>query len=175
MMYSLEGQGPELPEEGRWWVAPGAQVVGRVRLGLDASIWFGAILRGDNELIDIGARSNVQDGAILHTDPGFPLRLGEDVTVGHRAILHGCEIGAGSLVGMGATILNGARIGAGCIVGANALVTEGKVFPDGTLVVGAPARVVKSLDAAAIEGLRRSAARYVANARRYTAELSAVD
>ncbi len=174
-IYQLDGHAPELPGDGRYWVAPGAHVIGRVRLGQDVSIWFGAILRGDNELIDVGHGSNIQDAAMLHTDLGFPLVLEAGVTVGHHAIVHGCHVGAGSLVGMGATILNGARIGANCLVGANALVTEGKVFPDGSLIVGAPAKAVRELDAATIEGLRGPAARYVANGRRYGAGLKRLD
>lgn len=173
-LYALDGIAPDLPPAGRFWVAPTAVLVGRVRLGEEASIWWNAVLRGDNEPIEIGARSNVQDGAVLHTDPGFPLFVGDDCTIGHQAILHGCTVGPNSLVGMGATILNGARIGANCLVGANALVTEGKEFPDGSLIVGAPARVVRSLDAAAIAGLTRSAAGYVANWKRYLGGLAAL-
>ena len=173
--YALDGHAPELPEPGRCWIAPSAHVIGRVRLGLDVGIWFGAVLRGDNELIDIGDRSNIQEGGMLHTDLGFPLTVGADVTVGHHAILHGCSVGDGSLVGMGATVLNGARIGEGCLVGANALVTEGKAFPDFSLIVGSPAKVVRTLDAAAVEKLRASAASYVANWRRYSAGLRRVD
>lgn len=170
-IYALGDLAPELPEAGACWVAPDAQVIGRVRLGAEASIWFGAVLRGDNEPIVIGARSNVQDGAMLHADPGFPCVLGEDVTVGHHAILHGCTVGDGALIGMGATLLNGARIGAGSIVGANALVTEGKAFPDRSLIVGAPAKAVRTLDEAAAARLLASAAHYVANWRRYAAGL----
>ena len=170
-IYALDDQAPDLPETGRYWIAPDAHVIGRVRLGADVSIWFGAVLRGNSELIEVGERSNIQEGAMLHTDPGFPLAVGPDVTVGHHAILHGCTVGAGSLIGMGATVLNGARIGAGCLVGANALVTEGKSFPDGSLIVGAPAKAVRELDAAAIQGLRETAARYVANWRRFDAGL----
>lgn len=124
----LDGHAPDLPGDGRCWVAPEAHVIGRVRLAQDVGIWFGAVLRGDNELIDVGAGSNIQDGAMLHTDLGFPLAIRAGVTVGHHAILHGCHVGAGSLIGMGATILNGARIGAHCLVGANALVTEARCF-----------------------------------------------
>ena len=170
-LYALDDQTPELPDAGRYWIAPDAHVIGRVRLGPDVGVWFGAVLRGDTEWIEIGERSNIQDGVVLHTDAGFPLTIGPDVTVGHRAILHGCTVGEGSLIGMGATVLNGARIGAGCLVGANALVTEGKTFPDGSLIVGAPAKAVRALDPAASEGLRRSAARYVANWRRFEAGL----
>lgn len=174
-IYELDGHVPELPGDGQYWVASDAHVIGRVRLGQDVSIWFGAVLRGDNELIDIGNGSNVQDGAMLHTDLGFPLVIEARVTVGHHAILHGCHIGAGSLVGMGATILNGARIGAGCLVGANALVTEGKVFPDGSLIVGAPAKAVRELTTSVTESLRASAAKYVMNARRYGEGLRRLD
>ena len=174
-IYELDGQTPDLPEAGRFWVAPDAHVIGRVRLGADVGIWFGAVLRGDGEPLEVGERTNIQEGAMLHADPGFPLTIGPDVTVGHHAILHGCTVGAGALIGMGATLLNGARIGAGCIVGANALVTEGKAFPDGSLIVGAPAKAVRELDVAAIEGLRESAARYVANWRRFAAGLRRID
>ncbi len=174
-VYALDSYAPELPEAGRFWIAPDAHVIGRVRLASDVGIWFGAVLRGDTELIDIGERSNIQDGAMLHTDVGFPLTVGVDVTVGHHAILHGCTVGDGSLIGMGATLLNGARIGSGCLVGANALVTEGKAFPDFSLIVGAPAKAVRTLDPAAVEKLRASAASYVANWRRYNAGLRRLD
>ena len=170
-IYALDDRVPELPEAGRYWIAPDAHVIGRVRLAPDVGIWFGTVLRGDNELIEIGERSNIQEGAMLHTDAGFPLTIGSGVTVGHHAILHGCTVGAGSLIGMGATVLNGARIGARCLVGANALVTEGKEFPEGSLIVGAPAKAVRALDAAALESLRRSADAYVANWRRFAAGL----
>ena len=173
-IYELDGQAPELPEPGRFWIAPDAHVIGRVRLGLDVGIWFGAVLRGDGEPLEVGERSNVQEGAMLHADPGFPLTVGADVTVGHHAILHGCAVGSGSLIGMGASVLNGARIGAGCLVGANALVTEGKEFPDNSLIVGAPAKAVRTLDAAAVERLRGSAQHYVANWRRFAAGLKRI-
>ena len=137
-------------------------------------MWFGATLRGDNERISIGARANIQDGATLHTDLGFPLDIGEDCTIGHNAILHGCTIGAGALVGMGAIILNGAKIGRGCLVGAGALVTEGKEFPDHSLIVGSPAKATRTLDEARRRGLARSAARYVDNWRRFAAGLVAI-
>jgi carbonic anhydrase/acetyltransferase-like protein (isoleucine patch superfamily) len=173
-IYELDGQAPDLPEPGRFWVAPDAHVIGRVRLGADVGIWFGAVLRGDGEPLEVGERSNVQEGAMLHADPGFPLTIGPDVTVGHHAILHGCTVGAGALIGMGATVLNGARIGAGCIVGANALVTEGKEFPENSLVIGAPAKAVRTLDGAAAEKLRASALHYVANWRRFAAGLKRI-
>lgn len=169
--YALDDTTPELPQSGRVWIAPDAHVIGRVRLSDDVGVWFGAVVRGDNELIDIGARTNVQDGAVLHTDMGYPLTIGADCTIGHRAILHGCTVGQGTLVGMGATVLNGARIGAHCLIGANALITEGKEFPDHSLIVGAPARVMKTLDPAAVDRLRDSATRYVANWKRYAAGL----
>jgi carbonic anhydrase/acetyltransferase-like protein (isoleucine patch superfamily) len=173
-IYELDGQAPDLPEPGQFWVAPDAHVIGRVRLGADVGVWFGAVLRGDGEPLVIGERSNIQEGAMLHADPGFPLTVGADVTVGHHAILHGCTVGAGALIGMGATLLNGARIGAGCIVGANALVTENKEFPDNSLIVGAPAKAVRTLDAAAAEKLRASAMHYVANWRRFAAGLKRI-
>ncbi len=174
-LYALDGQRPTTPPEGRYWVAPDAHVIGRVELGEDVGIWFGAVLRGDNELIRIGARSNIQEGAVLHVDPGFPVTIGEGCTIGHRAIVHGCTIGDNSLIGMGATILNGARIGRNCLVGANALVTEGKVFEDGSLIVGAPAKAVRMLDEAAINGLTLSAAHYVKNWQRFARGLTRID
>ncbi len=170
-IYALDVLVPVLPPPGRFWVAPDAQVIGNVILEEDVSIWFAAVIRGDNEPIRIGARANIQDGSVLHSDTGVPLTIGADVTVGHRAILHGCTVGPNSLIGMGATVLNRARIGANSIVGANALVTEGKEFPDGSLIVGAPAKAVRTLDAAAFEALRASAAHYVANGRRFAAGL----
>ncbi|MFC2249357.1 gamma carbonic anhydrase family protein [Labrys portucalensis] len=174
-LYALDDIAPSVPADGRYWLAPDAQVIGRVILAEDANIWFGAVLRGDNEPMTVGARSNIQDGAVLHSDPGFPLTIGEDCTIGHSAILHGCTIGAGSLIGMGATILNGARIGKGCLVGANALITEGKEFPDHSLIVGSPARVLRPLDAEAVAKLRQSSAHYVANAKHFAKGLKRVD
>ena len=173
-LYALDGVRPELPADGRYWIAPGAQVIGRVRLGVDASVWFGVVLRGDNEEIYIGPGSNVQDNSVLHTDPGFPVSIGENCTIGHRAVLHGCVIGDNSLVGMGATILNGAKIGANCLVGANALITEGKSFPDNSLIVGSPAKVLRELDQDAVAHLAESAARYVANWRRFAKGLTEI-
>ena len=160
-LYALDDRTPELPAAGRFWIAPDAHVIGRVRLGEDASVWFGSVARGDNELIDLGPRVNIQEGSMLHTDPGFPMTIGADCTIGHHAILHGCTIGANSLIGMGATVLNGARIGANCLVGANALVTEGKEFPDNSLIVGAPAKAIRTLDAQSAERLRQTALHYV--------------
>ncbi len=173
-LYALADRRPQLPSSGRCWIAPDAAVIGDVAFGDDSSVWFGAILRGDNERLTIGARSNVQDGAVLHTDLGFPLDIGADCTIGHKAILHGCAIGAGSLIGMAAVALNGARIGRGCLVGAGALITEGKEFPDGSLIVGAPARVRRALDEAEIAGLLRAAAGYVENSRRFAAGLKPI-
>jgi carbonic anhydrase/acetyltransferase-like protein (isoleucine patch superfamily) len=166
-LYALDGVSPVVPNDGCYWIAPGAYVIGKVRLEADVSIWFGAVLRGDNEEILVGARSNVQDGSLLHTDMGFPLTIGPDCTIGHHAILHGCTIGENSLIGMGAALLNGAKIGRNCIVGANALVTEGKEFPDNTLIVGSPARLIRTIDETSAQRLRESAAHYVANGRRY--------
>ena len=173
--YALGLHVPRLPAEGRFWIAPGAHVVGQVEIGDEVGIWFGATVRGDRAPIRIGARTNVQEGAVLHADPGFPLTIGEGVTVGHRAIVHGCTVGDDSLIGMGATVMNGARIGAESVVGAGALVTEGKSFPDRSLIVGSPARAVRQLDDAALEGLRRSAQSYVDNWRRFRAELKRLD
>jgi carbonic anhydrase/acetyltransferase-like protein (isoleucine patch superfamily) len=173
-VYALDGVAPILPSDGRFWIAPGAQVIGMVRLETGVSIWFSAVLRGDIEEILVGARSNVQDGSLLHTDLGFPLTIGQDCTIGHHAILHGCTIGENSLVGMGATLLNGARIGRNCFVGANALVTEGKEFPDNSLIIGSPGRLVRTLDEASARDLRDSAALYAANGRRFAKGLVAI-
>lgn len=153
------------------WVAPTATLIGKVRLQAGAKVWFGAVLRGDNELIDIGENSNVQDGTVMHTDMGWPLTLGKGVTVGHNAMLHGCTVGDYSLVGIGAVILNGARIGKHCIIGANALVPEGREIPDGSLVVGSPGKVVRELTPAQQQLLEASAAHYVHNAQRYARDL----
>ncbi len=166
-IYALGERRPVLPASGSCWIAPDASVIGDVTLGEDVGIWFAAVLRADHEPIVIGAGSNVQDGAVLHTDPGHPVELGRDVTIGHRAIVHGCRVGANTLIGMGATLLTGARIGANSLVGANALVPEGKTYPDGSLLVGSPARLVRMLDAAAIERLTQSARSYVVNWRRF--------
>jgi carbonic anhydrase/acetyltransferase-like protein (isoleucine patch superfamily) len=173
--YSLDDIRPDLPSPGSFWIAPDAHVIGRVRLGTDASVWFGCVLRGDNELIDVGERTNIQETSLLHTDPGFPMTIGAGCTIGHHAILHGCTVGENTLIGMGAVVLNGARIGANCLVGANALITEGKEFPDNSLIVGSPARVARSLDEAAVARLRDAANRYVENWRRYAARLRQID
>jgi carbonic anhydrase/acetyltransferase-like protein (isoleucine patch superfamily) len=153
------------------FVADGARVIGNVRIRSHASVWFNCVLRGDNDWLDIGERSNVQDGCVLHTDPGFPLTIGRNVTIGHKVMLHGCTIEDNSLVGIGSTVLNGAVIGKNCIVGANSLVTEGKSFADGTLVLGAPAKAVRKLTDAEIVSIGASAEHYVANAARYAREL----
>ena len=166
-IYVLDGLSPELPEEGRYWVAPDAAVIGRVRFGRNASVWFGAVLRGDNELIVVGENSNVQDHCVLHTDMGAPLTIGANCTIGHRAILHGCTVGDNSLIGMGATILNHAVIGRNCLIGANALIPEGSTIPDNALVIGMPGKVTRTLAAEEVAGLRGSAQNYVRNWQRY--------
>src|ERR1700677_2386154 len=167
MIYELDGQKPDLPEEGRYWVAPGAAVIGKVRLNIDCSVWFGAVLRGDNEWIELGERSQITDNATLHTDLGFPISIGPDCVIGHNVILHGCTIGARVLIGMGATVLNGARIGAGSLVGAGALITEGKSFPEKSLIVGAPARAIRTLDDKAAAAIAAGADFYVRNFKRF--------
>ena len=172
-LYRLEQRAPQLGRE--VWIAPNAAVIGDVRLADRASVWFNAVLRGDNEPIVIGADSNVQDGSVLHTDPGFPLWVGARVTVGHQVILHSCAVGDGSLIGMGAVLLNRCRIGQHCIVGAHALISEGKEFPDRVLIVGAPGRVVRELDDEEVARLERSAAHYAENAQRYNRALSLVN
>jgi carbonic anhydrase/acetyltransferase-like protein (isoleucine patch superfamily) len=170
-MYELDGVRPDLPDPASVWIAPNACVLGKVRLMAEASVWFGAVLRGDNEWIEIGARSNIQDNCALHTDMGFPLTVGTGCTVGHMAILHGCTIGDGSLIGMGATVLNGVKVGRNCLIGANALVPEGREIPDGSLAVGSPAKVVRALNEAELAGLAVSAAIYIGNGRRFAAGL----
>lgn len=154
------------------WTAPSAAVIGLVRLEADVSVWFGAVLRGDNELILVGEGSNIQDNAVLHTDMGMPLRIGKGCTIGHQVMLHGCSIGDNSLIGIGAIVLNGARIGHNCLIGAHSLITEGKTVPDGSLVMGSPGKVVRQLTEAEIAGLRESATHYVENARRYARGLA---
>jgi len=173
-LYELDGAAPELPDGDDVWIAPGARLIGRVILHAGASIWFNAVLRGDNEPIVVGAGSNVQDGTICHTDMGFPLTIGAGCTIGHAAILHGCTVGDGCLIGMGATVLNGAVIGRGALIGAGALVTEGKAIPDHVLAVGRPAKVVRDLTEAEIAGLGDSAETYRVKLRRYRANLRPV-
>jgi carbonic anhydrase/acetyltransferase-like protein (isoleucine patch superfamily) len=170
MLYALGEDEPHLGEGA--WVAPSASVVGRVRMGRDASLWFGAVARGDSDVITIGDRSNVQDCAVLHADEGVPLAIGADVTVGHRVMLHGCTIGPGTLVGIGAIVLNRAVIGKNVILGAHSLVTEGKEIPDGVLAMGSPARVVRALTPEEIDRIYDSAAHYVKNARRFRERLA---
>ncbi|UCH17267.1 MAG: gamma carbonic anhydrase family protein [Burkholderiales bacterium] len=167
--YRLGEDAPDLAPDA--WVAPGAHVIGRVRLAAQASVWFGAVLRGDNEPIAIGARSNVQDGAVLHTDPGFPLQIEDNVTVGHLAMLHGCTIGAGTLIGVQAVVMNGAVVGRECLVGAGALITEGKTFPDRSLIIGAPAKAVRTLSDEELASLHRAADVDAKRSARYRAEL----
>ncbi|MCA1405257.1 gamma carbonic anhydrase family protein [Ensifer sp. IC3342] len=174
-LFALGPLRPQRPAEGSYWVAPDANLIGQVEIGEDVGIWFGATLRGDNEPIRIGARTNIQEAVIIHVDPGFPTTIGEGCTIGHRAIIHGCSIGDNSLIGMGATVLNGARIGRNCLVGANALITEGKQFPDNSLIVGAPAKAIRTLDDAAVDKLKRSAEHYVKNWQRYAAQLTRLD
>ncbi|UJB64698.1 gamma carbonic anhydrase family protein [Acidovorax sp. YS12] len=172
-IYELDGVAPQVHATA--WVADSAQVMGNVTLGEDASVWFGTVVRGDTESIAIGAGSNVQDASVLHADFGKPLMIGERVTVGHQVMLHGCTIGDESLIGIGAVVLNGARIGKNCLVGAGALVTEGKEFPDGSMILGSPAKAVRQLTPEQIEGLRLSARHYVDNARRFRAGLRKLD
>jgi carbonic anhydrase/acetyltransferase-like protein (isoleucine patch superfamily) len=171
MIYTLDGVAPQIDAD--TWVAPDANVIGRVVLEKGASVWFGSTLRGDNEEIRVGAGSNVQENCVFHTDPGCPLTIGRDCTIGHKVMLHGCTIGDGSLIGMGATVLNGARIGDGCLIGAGALIPENKVIPDGSLVMGMPGKVVRVLDDAARAALLASAANYRTNMRRFRAGLLA--
>ncbi|SDD74104.1 Carbonic anhydrase or acetyltransferase, isoleucine patch superfamily [Paracoccus isoporae] len=173
MIWELDGVAPQIAEDA--WIAPDAQIMGRVVIEPGASIWWGAVLRGDNDEIRIGRGSNVQDLCCLHTDPGFPLVIGENVTVGHRAMLHGCRIGDGSLIGMGATVLNGASVGSGSLVGAAALISEGKEIPDHVLVMGAPGRVVREIDESGRQDLLNSAARYRDNAARFRGGLKRLD
>lgn len=160
-----------VPESGRYWVAPNATVLGHVRLGEDASVWFNAVVRGDNELIDIEERVNIQDGCVLHTDPGFPLTLEADCTVGHMVMLHGCKVGRGSLVGIGSIVMNGVEIGESCLIGANTLIPEGKVIPPRSMVLGSPGRVVRELSDEQVDAIAATAGRYVANWRRYAEKL----
>jgi carbonic anhydrase/acetyltransferase-like protein (isoleucine patch superfamily) len=170
-VYELDGVGPTLPSDGEYWIAPNATVVGNVILKSNASIWFGAVLRGDNDPIVVGENSNIQDNSVLHTDTGSPLTIGANVTVGHKVMMHGCDIGDGSLIGIGAIILNGAKIGRGCLVGAGSLITEGKEFPDNALIMGSPGKVVRTLSPEQVAGIAIGTAHYVANWKRYKAGL----
>lgn len=173
-IYSLADKKPQLPDEGEYWVAPNAAVIGDVILRPGASVWFGAVVRGDNDPITIGDDSNIQDGSVLHADPGEPLTIGARVTVGHMAMLHGCTIGDDTLIGIGAVILGRAVIGRNCLIGANALITEGKVIPDGSLVMGQPGKVVRALEPGQIAALEASAEHYVQNWKRYAVSITAV-
>lgn len=170
-LYALDGVAPTLSDTGDCWIAPDAVLIGNVTLGPRATVWFKSVLRGDNEPITLGAGCNVQDACVLHTDPGFPLTLADNVSVGHSAVLHGCTVGEGTLIGMGAMVLNGARIGKGCLIGARALITEGKEIPDHSMVIGAPGKVVKVLEEARVAALLNTAASYEARRLRYRAGL----
>ena len=174
-VYAIGDRKPILPAEGEYWIAPNAEVMGNVKLEKNASVWFGAVLRGGNELITIGENSNVQDGSVLHTDPGSPLTIERDVTIGHMVMLHGCTIGAGSLVGIGSIILNNAKIGKGCLIGANTLIAEGKEIPDYSMVLGSPGKIVRTLEKEMSEALRLSADHYVENWKKYAAGLKRID
>ena len=173
-LYALDGLSPTVPEDGDYWVAPGAHVIGNVVMESGTSVWFGCTIRGDNEVILIGAGSNVQESTVMHTDEGYPITIGKNCTIGHKAMLHACTIGDNSLIGMGATVLNGAKIGKNCLIGAGALITEGKEIPDGSLVMGAPGKVVRQLDEAAIQRLTGLALHYQENMRRFRSGLKAL-
>jgi carbonic anhydrase/acetyltransferase-like protein (isoleucine patch superfamily) len=173
-IFELDGEAPDLPADGRYWIADSAVVIGRVRLKSDASVWFNAVLRGDNEWIELGERSQIQDNAMLHTDPGFPLTIGENCVIGHNVVLHGCRIAANSLIGMGAVVLNGAKIGRNCLVGAGAVVTEGKEFADNSLIVGSPARVIRALDEKAARAIADGADIYVRRWQQYAKGLKRI-
>jgi carbonic anhydrase/acetyltransferase-like protein (isoleucine patch superfamily) len=173
-IYELSGVAPVVPPDGQYWIAPDAVLIGKVRIEPDASVWFGSVLRGDNELIHIGEGTNIQDRCVLHTDMGFPLTVEAGCTIGHGAILHGCTIASNTLVGMGAVVLNGARVGRNCIIGAHALIGEGKIIPDNVLVVGAPGRIIRQLGDTEAEMLREAAANYKEKWRRYAGGLVAL-
>jgi carbonic anhydrase/acetyltransferase-like protein (isoleucine patch superfamily) len=173
-IYELDGQAPEFPPEGQYYIAESAAVIGRVRLKAEASVWFGAVVRGDNEWIELGERSQIQDNATLHTDPGFPMTIGSDCVIGHNVILHGCTIGDNSLIGMGAILLNGVKIGKNSLVGAGSVVTEGKSFADNSLIVGTPARAIRTLDEEAIAMIRAGADIYVQRWKRYAKGLTRI-
>ncbi len=174
-LYELDGIAPQLPSDGFCWVAPTAVIIGQINLAADTSVWFGSVLRGDNEPITIGAGTNIQENCVMHTDMGFPLNVGAGCTIGHKAMLHGCTIGDNSLIGMGATVLNAAVIGNNCIIGAGALVPEGKTIPDNSLVVGMPGKVVRSLGDADRSMLKAASAQYVANAKRFANGLKLIE
>ncbi|MBJ7484161.1 gamma carbonic anhydrase family protein [Brevundimonas sp.] len=170
-VYALGDKKPQVPPAGEYWIAPNAVVLGDVILESGVSIWFNAVLRGDTDTLSVGENSNIQDGSILHADEGVPLLIGRDVTVGHKAMLHGCTVGDNSLIGIGAVVLNGAVIGKNCLIGANSLIPEGKVIPDGSLVMGQPGKVVRELTEAQIAGITMSAAHYVQNWKLFAANL----
>ena len=173
-IYELDGQAPETPADGNFFIADTAQVIGKIRLKNNASVWFGAVLRGDNEWIEIGENSNVQDNSTCHTDRGFPLTIGNNCTIGHNVILHGCTIEDGALVGMGSIVMNGAKIGKGSVVGAGSVITEGKEFPENSLIIGAPAKAVRTLTAEQVAQLTRGAPNYVRNSKRFKAGLKKI-
>ena len=173
-IYELDGIKPEFPDDGSCWIAETAVLIGKVRLKRSTSVWFGAVLRGDNEWIELGERSQIQDNATLHTDPGFPMVIGSNCVIGHNVILHGCTIGDNSLIGMGAILLNGAKIGAGSLVGAGALVTEGKTFPDNSLIVGSPAKAIRSIDEKLTDMIRAGADIYVRRSQQYAKALKRI-
>ncbi|MGH8570937.1 MAG: gamma carbonic anhydrase family protein [Gammaproteobacteria bacterium] len=173
-IYALDGQAPDLPDDGNYYIADTAVLIGRVRLKTDASVWYGSVLRGDNEWIDIGARSQIQDNCTLHTDPGFPLTIGHGCVIGHNVVLHGCTIGDASLIGMGAIVLNGAKIGANSLVGAGALVVEGKVFPDNSVILGSPAKAIRDIDDQGRAMIARAADVYVRRWKQYAAGLKRI-
>ena len=174
-IYELDGQGPEFPADGQYWIAETAVLIGRVRLKSHASVWFGAVLRGDNDLIELGENSNIQDNSVCHTDPGQPMIVGDNVTIGHKVILHSTTVGDGSLIGMGSTLLNRSKIGRNCLVGANSLISEGKEFADGSLIIGAPARVARQLDERQQAMLKLSSDVYVHNYQRFHGKLKRLD
>ena len=173
-IYELDGQGPEFPGEGNYWVAENATLIGRVRLKHEASVWFGAVLRGDNEWIEVGERSQIQDNATLHTDPGFPMVIGSNCVIGHKVMLHGCTVGDNTLIGMGATMLNGSKVGNNSLVGAGALITERKTFPDNSMIVGAPARVIRPVDEAMAKMIACGADIYVKRWQHYAKNLKRI-
>jgi carbonic anhydrase/acetyltransferase-like protein (isoleucine patch superfamily) len=175
VLYTIDDVRVELPPQGQYWVAPNAILIGKVKLGVEASVWFGAVVRGDNDLIHIGVRTNIQDGCVLHTDEGFPMEIGEGCTVGHMAMLHGCTIGSNTLIGIGATVLNGACIGKNCIIGAHSLIPEGKEIADNSLVMGMPGRVMREVSADDAEHLKELAQHYVDNSARYNAGFAPQD
>jgi carbonic anhydrase/acetyltransferase-like protein (isoleucine patch superfamily) len=174
-IYALDGQAPEFPEAGTYWVADTAVLIGKVRLKRDASVWFGAVVRGDNEWIELGERSQIQDNATLHTDPGFPMIIGSNCVIGHNVIMHGCTVGDNSLIGMGAIMLNGVKIGKNSLVGAGSVVTEGKTFPDNSLIIGAPARVIRTIDDRIAKMIVDGADVYVKRWQRYAKGLERID